>query len=68
MKYVLFLFLAGCSSQVTDLRPVAIEGVCFVEEIVNTTVMNGRGGSILGTVDGDILITQTVTGTYTGGC
>ena len=68
MKYVFILLLAGCSSQVIDLRPVSIDGVCFVEEIVNTTVINGRGGSLLRTVDGDIRITQTVTGTYTGGC
>ena len=56
--------LAGCAEQIMDLRPVEIPGVCFVEEIVNTTVINGRIGSPLGTVVGDIQITQTVTGIY----
>lgn len=61
------LFLAACGSSESFqklLETTAIEGVCFTKQITRTTVVNGKAGTLLGTVDADVHITETVIATY----
>lgn len=61
------LLLSACASAENFeslLETKAIDGVCFTKQITRITVINGKAGTLLGTVDADIHITETVNSTY----
>ena len=67
MKWmILVLVLAGCATEggLLDIIPAQIAGVCFIVEIDQTTEINARAGTPLGTLDANVFIVQNMTGTF----